>query len=336
VLTPDFNPSGGEYHPDPATQLPEGTAVPNPAIAVFSFPGGGTPFILVADQQQDLVAHTFVNNRFRQIFRERNDRRWYRSTPMVMADGHTMISTANMDGQGSISFFGPNMNGITPIKKIWSFAAPTRMADGRIAIVGFNRILTILPNGSGPGNSLELPGQSIVSAAASRNHLFVATAGSFITYDPTTWQKLAEIFWMGGGTVTPVIGPYGHVYGMASNILFVFPPPRPTTAAPIVTDPGTPGIKTDPAPATTTAAAQRFNAPITSAGVRLFACQELDGDDCGKSASKAVALAYCQQKGFTKIGKVDTETRKGQAARLDGQLCSKQKCKVFDEIECKN
>jgi hypothetical protein len=104
-----------------------------------------------------------------------------------------------------------------------------------------------------------------------------------------------------------------------------------------VADPGTPGIKTDPAPATTTAAAaQRFDAPITSTGVRLFACQELDGDDCGKSASKAVALAFCQQKGFAMLDKFDTENRNGQAARLDGQLCSRNKCKVFDEIVCKN
>lgn len=335
ILTPDFNPSGGEYNPDPATQLPEGTGAPNPAIAIFSYPGAGTPFILVSDQQQDLVAFTFVNNRFNQVFRERNDRRWFRSPPMVKPDGHTMIATADMDGKGSFSFFGPNMNAIEPVKNIRSFAAPTQMADGRIAIVGIDRQLRILRSGNRPGNTIELPGQSLVSAAASRDHLFVATAGSFLTYDATTTQKVAEIFWMGGGTVTPAIGPDGHVYGMASNVLFVFPPPRPATAGPKVAEPGAPVIA-DPAPQTATAASQRFGAPVTPAGQRLFACEELDGDDCGKSTSKAVALAFCQQKGFTKIGKVDTETRKGKAARLDGQLCSKEKCKVFDEIECRN
>jgi outer membrane protein assembly factor BamB len=337
ILTPDFNPSGGEYHPDPATDLPEGTAAPNPAIAIFTYASAGTPFVLVADQQQDLVAFTFVNNRFNLIFRERNDRRWFRSPPMVKPDGHTMIATADMDGKGSISFFGPNMNAIAPVKDIRSFAAPTQMADGRIAIVGIDRQLRILRNGNRPGNTIELPGQSIVSAAASRNHLFVATAGSFLTYDATTTQKLAEIFWMGGGTITPAIGPQGHVYGMASNVLFVFPPPRPASAAPDVagTGTGTPGV-IDPAPPPATAASQRFGAPVTPAGIRLFACQELDGDDCGGSTNKAVALAFCQQKGFTGVADVDTETRKGKAARMDGQLCSKNKCKVFDEIACKN
>jgi hypothetical protein len=122
---------------------------------------------------------------------------------------------------------------------------------------------------------------------------------------------------------------------MASNVLFVFPPPVGASAGPKVAEPAAPVIA-DPGPQTATAASQRFGAPVTNAGQRLFACQELDGDDCGKSTSKAVALAFCQQKGFAKVDKVDTETRKGAAARLDGQLCSKSKCKVFDEIVCKN
>ena len=54
-----------------------------------------------------------------------------------------------------------------------------------------------------------------------------------------------------------------------------------------------------------------------------------------KSTNKAVALAFCQQQGFAEATKVDTETRNGKAARLDGQFCTKSKCKVFDEIVCK-
>ena len=339
LLMPEFNPSGEGSVADPAQRLPEGTAVPRPGIAVFNYASAGTPFVLVSDQQQDLVAYTFVNNRFNQIFRVRDDRRWFKSPPMVLPDGHTVIAVSNLDGEGSIFFAGPNMNSISPIKNIRTFAAPTRLADGRIAIVGLDRKLTILPSGSAPGTTITLPGQSIAAAAASRTHLFVSTAGSFVTYEPTTWQKVAEIFWMGGGTITPAIGPQGHVYGMASNVLFVFPPPQPLggvrVAAPVVAEPGTPSI-TDPAPQTANAASRRFGAPVTPAGHRLFACQELDGDDCGKSTNKEVALAFCQQQGFAKLDEVDTETRNGKAARLDGQLCSKNKCKVFDEIVCKN
>ena len=54
-----------------------------------------------------------------------------------------------------------------------------------------------------------------------------------------------------------------------------------------------------------------------------------------RATNKAIALAFCQQQRFTEVTKVDTETRKGKAARLDGQFCSKNKCKVFDEIVCK-
>jgi hypothetical protein len=32
----------------------------------------------------------------------------------------------------------------------------------------------------------------------------------------------------------------------------------------------------------------------------------------------------------------DTDKKKVKAQTLDGQFCSKSKCKVFDEIVCKN
>src|SRR5690606_14137483 len=121
----------------------------------------------------------------------------------------------------------------------------------------------------------------------------------------------------GGGTVTPAIGPLGHVYGMASNVLFVFPPPAPTTIGPLVANPGVDSVNTDPGQPAVTQARQRFNAPTTPAGQRLFACEGLEDGDCGKSASKSVARAFCQGKGFNKLEKFDTEKRKVAAARLD-------------------
>jgi hypothetical protein len=219
------------------------------------------------------------------------------------------------------------------VKGPLSYAAATRLADGRTAIVERGRRMTIL-SGKNQERTVPLPGESIVSAAASRTHLFVSTAGSFITYDPSTWEKRAEIFWVGGGTFTPAIGPLGHVYGMASNVLFVFPPPVPATAGPLVANPDGP-LVADPTPPAATPASKRYSGPVTGAGHRLFACEQLDGDDCGGSTNKAVALAFCQQQGYARADKVKTETRKGKAARLDGQFCTKSKCKVFDEIECK-
>ena len=147
-------------------------------------------------------------------------------------------------------------------------------------------------------------------------------------------MKQAEISWVGGGTFTPAIGPFGHVYGMASNVLFVFPPPVLNQVGPKVANPDGP-LVADPTPPAATPASKRYSGPVTAAGHRLFACQELDGDDCGGSTYKAVALAFCQQQGYTRADNVRTEVRKGQAARLDGQFCTKSKCKVFDEIVCK-
>jgi hypothetical protein len=248
-----------------------------------------------------------------------------------------MISTANMDGQGSISFFGPNMNGITPIKKIWSFAAPTRMADGRIAIVGFNRILTILPNGSGPGNSLELPGQSIVSAAASRNHLFVATAGSFITYDPTTWQKLAEIFWMGGGTVTPVIGPYGHVYGHG-----VEHPVRVSTAA--ADDRRTHRDRSRHAGHQDRPGARNNDGGSASVSMRrshrrACACspaRNWTADDCGKSASKRSRSLIASRRASPRSARSTPRRARVRLRASTANSAPSKSARCFDEIECKN
>lgn len=334
LLGSDFNPSGLPSNPDPAALLPADTVAPRPGVAVFSFPGAaGTPFILVSNQWEDLVAYTFAHHQFQEIFRVHDEDRLMLSPPMVTRDGHTVINTIE-GNRGAVLFAGPNTNAVPAAKGPISYAAPTRTADGRIAIVERFGQMSILTGGA-VTRKVALPGQSIVSAAASRTHVFVSTAGSFLTYDTATWEKVAEISWVGGGLFTPAIGPFGHVYGMASNVLFVFPPPMPTTAGPLVADPATPVVG-DPGQPVVTQGRQRFDAPMTPAGTRLFACQGLEDGDCGKSASKAVALAFCQQQGFTKLEKFDTEKRNGAAARLDGQLCPKNKCKVFDKIVCEN
>jgi hypothetical protein len=333
-LMPDFNPSGDQSGIDPATRLPEDTSIPRPGVAVFTYDSPGTPFILVTDQMQNLVAYTFVN-RFNEVFRVSFDRQWYQSPPTVMRDGHTLIAKRDLNGYDTLFFVGPNTQSVPQIAQLQSFAAPTQLADGRVVIVGNDLRMTLLSSAYRVERTVPLPGQSIVSAAASRTHLFVSTAGSFLTYDLNTWEKRAEISWVGGGTFTPAIGPFGHIYGMASNVLFVFPPPVPNQVGPLVANPDGPLVADPSPPAAATPASKHYSGPTTNAGHRLFACQELDGDDCGKSTSKAVALAFCQQLGFTDVTKVDTETRKGKAARLDGQFCTKSKCKVFDEIVCK-
>ncbi|WP_374371505.1 hypothetical protein [Dongia sp.] len=340
LLAPDFNPSGDDYIPDPANRLPADIKVPHPGAAIFTYDSPGTPFILVTDQSRDLVALTFAQQRFSEIFRVHKNDRWFASPPMVLPDGHTAIVTADRDKRNAEVFFaGPNMNAKSAIAVPYAVAAPTRMADGRIAVIGYDRKMAVF-GGAGIGavvtRNIALPAQSIVSGAASRSHLFVSTAGSFLTYDTNTLEKVAEISWVGGGTIQPIVGPLGHVYAMASNILFIFPPPVAPSAAPVIAEPGASVLS--PVEAAPAAApkkrSQRFSPPVTINGNRLFACQKLDGDDCGKSDARGIAQAFCEMQGFAKVDNFKTDGRKGKAETLDGQFCSKEKCKVFDRIDC--
>jgi hypothetical protein len=59
------------------------------------------------------------------------------------------------------------------------------------------------------------------------------------TFDKMTMKKVAEFGWAGGGVSQPVIGPQGHVYAIAQDTLYVFPPSR----IPDIPNPGPlPGI----------------------------------------------------------------------------------------------
>ena len=146
---------------------------------------------------------------------------------------------------------------------------------------------------------------------------------------------MSRIDWVGGGLNPPAIGPKGHVYAIASNILFVFPPPikKPMT---VVNQPktGLP-VATDPSPATGPQQ-QSYKPPITANGNRLFACEELDQDDCGKGDYQTISTAFCKKLGFLGAGDVDVDTKKVKAETLDGRFCSKNKCKVFEQIVCAN
>jgi hypothetical protein len=70
-------------------------------------------------------------------------------------------------------------------------------------------------------------------------------------------------------------------------------------------------------------------------GNRLFACMDLDGDDCANSQQRVIAENFCRGQGFDRAVDLDVDRRRGTAETLEGQLCSEKKCKVFDLIVCK-
>jgi hypothetical protein len=158
----------------------------------------------------------------------------------------------------------------------------------------------------------------------------VSTAGSLLTYDSATMQQVAKFDWQLGGISPPAIGPYGDVYAIANNTLHVFRAcdfckdvDLPLDNAPTLTE-------KPPAPAAT--GQSHFENPQGPHGLRLYACTTVGGNDCGKS----VAKAFCQEQGWAKADKYDTKSKKVQAETLAGDACDKNKCKVFDFIDCEN
>ena len=209
-----------------------------PGVAIFANPQGGTPYVLVSDWYHTMVGYTFAlegtAGRFTERFRFQDTNREFSAPPMVLPDGHTRIGTR----QGPLLFAGPNMrpmssiDGSEPI-----FASPTRTADGRLVVVTYPDsavgTMSVLRDGSVLSRT-KLPGGAIVSAAASHSHVFVATPEALLTYDANTMAEVQRFPWDLGGYWPPVIGPQGHVYAMANNVLYVFPPPRPVRHPPTV------------------------------------------------------------------------------------------------------
>jgi len=316
---------------------------PPPDVGIFTYQGGGTPFVLVSDHIQDLVGYTFSGGAFVETFRLHTKDYLLRSAPMTVPSGHTLIGVEKLardvdgvespSGRGGVIFAGPDMNKVSPVTGLQMiYATPTRMADGRVILIGARGEMTVL-QGNQIASQTTLPGGSVVPAAASRTHVFVSSADAFTTFDANTLQQVAKVDWVGGGVSPPAIGPKGHVYAIASNILFVFPAP---IQVPIDT-----GLIGNPPQAvvaqpTTQPASQLYHPPLTTAGNRLFACEELDQDDCGNGDHQAISLAFCQKEGFAQADGIDVDSRKVRAETLDGRFCSKKKCKVFDTINCKN
>ena|SRR6187431_1916120 len=65
------------------------------------------------------------------------------------------------------------------------------------------------------------------SAAATCTYVYINTTDGLYTFNADTMQQVARVFWAnhGGGLSAPVVGPFGHVYAIASNNLFVFEAP---------------------------------------------------------------------------------------------------------------
>ena len=210
-------------------------------VAIRPNPTGGAPQVVVAGLH-DTVVYSFSPQTGLVEFARGTEKpsRWIQTPPVVLNHGLTAVGVNDFGAQppyfngaylrllqGSAFppvIFTPTDSGtFAPMLT----AAPTVLADGRVAVIRRDGRLIIL-NGSGVVWNETLSGASIASAAASCTHLFVSTENEFRTYDLSNMQVIGSIALQKGGRHSPVIGPAGHVYAMTEFGLNVFPaPPRP-------------------------------------------------------------------------------------------------------------
>jgi hypothetical protein len=325
----EFERSGGE--------LPSGVD----GAGVFTFAGGGTPFVVISDNLHDVVGYTFSGGAFVESFRVHDKTRFMRSAPAILPDGHTIIGFEHVridddgapvgSGKGGAIFAGPNFNKVAPIGGVATvYATPTRLADGRVLLLDSYGTLAVLQDNV-VATQLGLAGRSIVSPVASQTHVFVSMPDGFFTLDANSLTQVSQVNWGNGGQSQPAIGPKGHVYAIASNTLYVFPPPRRQLSPDRVLPESAPT-----AVSTSGADTKPYKPPLTMIGNRLFACEELDGDNCGKGDYQTIADAFCKKEGFIGSGQIKVDSKKAKAETLDGRYCSRNKCKVFEQIVCAN
>lgn len=316
---------------DPDSLLSGDTKAPLPAVAIYTFPGGGTPWIVVSDNLADIVGFTFSPQQgFFEGWRIHDDKLRPIGQPMVMPDTTTYIAEAL-----NVTRFRGQAAQQRSSVDIYGAAAPSRTAQDKLVFATLHFGVQVL-DPSGAITAVQLPGQTMASPAVSQTNVFVSTAGAFVTLDAATMQQVASFKWRKGGMSPPAIGPTGEVYAIANGTLHVFP--GPCANCPVVPPlgdlsnvtetPSAPNAPTTPTPT----GQSHFENPQGPHGLRLYACTTVGGNDCGKP----VAKAFCQAQGWAKADRYDTKNKKMQAETLSGDTCTKNKCKVFDFIDCEN
>jgi len=212
----------------PATIPPP--AVPSwSGVTVAASPEGSSPWVLLVDRfDSTLIGFSFCVGAacspapgFTERFRTSYAPRKLLSSAVILPDNHTAIGSD--DG---LVFSGPNANPLSSAADLGEiYATPIVAADGRTVLVNGGGGVIGLRDGAVIART-SVAGQTIAGAAASRTHVFVATTEALYTLNATAEAIEFTFPWDGGGLWSPAVGPKGHVYAMASNILFIFPPPK--------------------------------------------------------------------------------------------------------------
>ncbi|HET6618531.1 MAG TPA: hypothetical protein VFG64_01235 [Dongiaceae bacterium] len=212
-------------------KLPRGLSRPFPAPAVYMQAEDGIPRIYLTDRFHDLVGLGFTGTTFSELFRIRDNHRYFTTAALVWPNGPVMAGGFYSEDAMEMTFLSiaPSYTGgpvtVHRIAMPAFVTTPASLGNSRYAVVLYNGGVSFL-RGAAVEKQVDLTGQSIASAAASRGHVFVSTVTGLYTFDKTTMKKVAEFGWAGGGVSQPVIGPRGHVYAIAQDTLYVFPPSR--------------------------------------------------------------------------------------------------------------
>jgi outer membrane protein assembly factor BamB len=217
------------FHFHPGTV---GGPPPFPGVAIAAAPQGGTPFVMLVDRYfRQTIGFTFCVDHngscaprspgFTELFRTPHEPRRLWSAPMILPDMHTVVGTDD----GAV-FSGPSAVPMPAVTGLgWIYATPTLAANRDVVLVNDGGDVSVLRDGA-VVSRVQLPGITMARAAVSRSHVFVSTTEALYTLDANAAASVFRFSWSGGGIWSPAIGPEGHVYAMASNVLFVFPPPR--------------------------------------------------------------------------------------------------------------
>ncbi len=201
---------------------------PFPGAAIAPHEQGSTPIIAVVDRYSSrTITFRFCVGPscspaagFTELSRTDHAPRVVLTGPTILPYLHTVVGTR--DG---VAFAGPNPNPPSPITGLNKvYTTPTLTADGRIVVVNVHAE-AIGIQGNAVASRVQLGGGTLARPAASRTHVFIATSEAFYTLNADASSTLFRFPWVGGGIWSPVVGPQGHVYAMASNILFIFPAP---------------------------------------------------------------------------------------------------------------
>ena len=198
-----------------------GAGFPLPGAAIRPEPNGGAPLIIVTDGAHDRVAYTFSpESGFAEVWRSTHWRR-FTTPPVVLPNGMTLTGTLD----GHLLRTDANLAQVSAISDLGTLTAPpTRLADGGLVVVSREGVMNVIRN---YGSQIQLAGESIASAAASCNHVFVSSTNAFEVFDARTLQRVVTMPWTRGGLSAPVIGPAGYVYAVAGDTLYVLPPWNP-------------------------------------------------------------------------------------------------------------